>query len=174
MTESAKPKCTGHRSDGQPCRKYPIRGGKVCDTHGGSTPQAKRKAAQRLEIARFEARQRRYGGPNPPEVSPQEAVTKELAFASVHVDWLREQIGHDGGEQWLPEYGRERDRLTRTAETAHKMGIAERQIELAEPMGATLTLLIARVCAQLTPRAASVARAAFARELRALSSGDSS
>jgi hypothetical protein len=170
VTESAKPKCSAKRSDGEPCGKFPIRGGTVCPTHGGSAPAVRPKAAQRIEIAKF---QRRYGGPNPPEISPQEAVTKELAFAAVHVEWLREQISGESGERWLGEYGRERDRLTRTAETAHKMGIAERQISLAEAMGATLTLLIARVCAELTPRAASVARAAFARELRALSSGDS-
>ena len=52
------------------------------------------------------------------------------------------------------------------------MGIAERQIELAEAMGATPTLLISRVCAQLPAGVQHVARAAFQRELKALSADD--
>ena len=33
---------------GKPCKKSPILGGTVCATHGGSAPQVKRKAAERL------------------------------------------------------------------------------------------------------------------------------
>jgi hypothetical protein len=49
-------KCTSHRDleHGElvPCKKYPIHGLKVCDSHGGRAPQA-RKAA-RAELARRE------------------------------------------------------------------------------------------------------------------------
>lgn len=45
---STKPKCTGTRRDGTPCGKWPIRGAKVCPTHGGSAPQVRAKAAQNL------------------------------------------------------------------------------------------------------------------------------
>ena len=34
------------------CRKFAIRGGTVCDTHGGSTTHVKRAAAKRLAYAR--------------------------------------------------------------------------------------------------------------------------
>ena len=41
------PKCTAKRRDGQPCTKRPMRGGTVCDTHGGLAPQVRQKAAIR-------------------------------------------------------------------------------------------------------------------------------
>lgn len=41
-------KCRARRSDGWPCRRWAIRGGYVCPKHGGASPQAKRKARERL------------------------------------------------------------------------------------------------------------------------------
>ena len=41
-------RCTALNSSGQQCKKAPIRGGTVCTVHGGSAPQVKAKAAQRL------------------------------------------------------------------------------------------------------------------------------
>src|SRR3972149_1048900 len=40
-------RCTARSRTG-PCKKAPIRGGMVCDRHGGRAPQVKRKAAERL------------------------------------------------------------------------------------------------------------------------------
>jgi hypothetical protein len=44
--------CTARRTNGQPCRNAPINGATVCRVHGGSAPQVKRKAAERLAEAR--------------------------------------------------------------------------------------------------------------------------
>lgn len=41
-------KCSARRSDGQPCGASPVRGATVCNKHGGSAPQVKRKAQERL------------------------------------------------------------------------------------------------------------------------------
>lgn len=41
-------KCTAHRTDGHPCQAKAIKGGTVCRVHGGSAPQVKAKAMQRL------------------------------------------------------------------------------------------------------------------------------
>lgn len=46
-------RCTGHvkgddESGMRPCRRYPIRGGTVCTSHGGRAPQVKAKALRRL------------------------------------------------------------------------------------------------------------------------------
>jgi len=45
-------RCRGHRRDGSPCKRWAIRGGFVCPTHGGSARQVRRAARLRLtEVA---------------------------------------------------------------------------------------------------------------------------
>jgi len=41
-------RCRAHRSNGEACSAYAIRGGSVCVVHGGSAPQVKKAAAERL------------------------------------------------------------------------------------------------------------------------------
>lgn len=43
-------KCAGHLSDGsgRPCKRDPIRGGRVCPSHGASAPQVKGAAQMRI------------------------------------------------------------------------------------------------------------------------------
>lgn len=48
-TKEVQARCTAHSSrTGNPCRQSPIRGGTVCRFHGGSAPQVRRKAQERL------------------------------------------------------------------------------------------------------------------------------
>lgn len=52
--ELARPparRCGARRRDGEPCANYPMRGQARCRMHGGSSPQARRAAARRLEAA---------------------------------------------------------------------------------------------------------------------------
>ena len=44
-------RCTAHRQDGQPCRRYAARGANVCRVHGGAAPQVVAKARERLALA---------------------------------------------------------------------------------------------------------------------------
>ena len=48
-------RCTAHNRRGAPCKRYAIRGGTVCPTHGGSAPQVRAKANQRLRDMMAEA-----------------------------------------------------------------------------------------------------------------------
>jgi hypothetical protein len=41
-------KCTGHKSNGEICGAWAIKGGSVCRVHGGSAPQVKDAARMRL------------------------------------------------------------------------------------------------------------------------------
>lgn len=45
---STKPRCTAHTTTGRPCRRWPIRGGTVCPSHGGAAPQVRAAATRRL------------------------------------------------------------------------------------------------------------------------------
>jgi hypothetical protein len=47
-------RCTAHRTSGQPCRAWAIRGGYVCRTHGGAIGHVRAKANERWELARIE------------------------------------------------------------------------------------------------------------------------
>ena len=69
--------CTGHRSsDGGPCRKMPIRGGKVCEVHGGSASQVRAAADRRL--AEVDARRAMATYGLPVDVEPVEALLEEI------------------------------------------------------------------------------------------------
>jgi hypothetical protein len=170
MAESTKRSCKAHRSDGEPCKLSPIKGGEVCRVHGGSVKRTRAAANRRVAIAKQEARLRRYGGPAVREVGPQEAVLQELSWSATHVAALRDLIEDD--PSLFDLYGRERDRLTRIAQAASSMGIEERRVALAEEMSASLLLLISRVTNDLPMKYRPVLRRAFHREMRVLTTGD--
>lgn len=45
-------RCTAHRTNGEPCRAWSIRGGYVCRSHGGSTKRVRAAAELRWAEAR--------------------------------------------------------------------------------------------------------------------------
>lgn len=53
LDENAERRCAAHLSDGsgEQCRKWAVRGGKTCQTHGSGTKAAKLKARERLDNA---------------------------------------------------------------------------------------------------------------------------
>jgi hypothetical protein len=48
-------KCVGRNQRGEPCGNYPIDGAVVCRVHGGSAPQVRRKAQERIAMAQDDA-----------------------------------------------------------------------------------------------------------------------
>lgn len=53
MKQPQRKKCKGHVSGGRPCKAWAMHGQDVCRVHGGSSPQARAKAAERLAEAKL-------------------------------------------------------------------------------------------------------------------------
>ena len=45
-------RCGAKKKDGTPCQKWPMLGTNRCRLHGGASPQAQEKAAERIALAR--------------------------------------------------------------------------------------------------------------------------
>lgn len=54
--------CTARNRRGQPCKNRPVRGATVCSTHGGSAPQVRRKAAERVAMMEVATQISAWGG----------------------------------------------------------------------------------------------------------------
>lgn len=59
LSQPARQRCGARRRDGLPCQSWPMRGQARCRMHGGSSGQAQRAAARRLD-AEAERRRIRY------------------------------------------------------------------------------------------------------------------
>lgn len=78
------------RATGERCKKFAIRGARVCGSHGGRAPQVKRAAAARL--AEEEARRAVVTLGLPRVVGPGEALLEEVHRSAGHVAWLAEKV----------------------------------------------------------------------------------
>lgn len=174
--DSAKPKCSGKRSNGEPCTKWPMKGQRVCNTHGGSSPQAKAAAERRLGEAKALTAVATFGLPR--EVDPRDALLEEVYRSAGAVDWLREQVQILTADQviwgkaeevekqagefpgvdtthkaavhvWVELYHRERKHLVDVSKAAIAAGIEERRVRLAEQQGALLAGVIKNILGEL-------------------------
>ncbi|MFF7690572.1 HGGxSTG domain-containing protein [Streptomyces syringium] len=192
------PACGARRRDGQPCRNAPMLGGERCRMHGGAAAQVRAAAGRRLAAAEWA---RSFGAPAS-DADPTQTVLDEIRWAAGHVAWLRERVqetepdalvwGVDSevirgsgplpgvdvtrvakANAWVQMYGAERDRLTRMCEVAHRMGIADRHVELAERVGSLMADLLRGVLGELGLTDEQQQRAAVAvpQHLRALVGG---
>jgi hypothetical protein len=99
-------RCRAKRTNGEPCRAYPIHGADVCRTHGGSAPQVKAAAKRRLaeEAARIEAA--KYI-PNLADVGQLEDPLGELLRVAAQMvafkDALAERVSQMSAEDWRYE-----------------------------------------------------------------------
>ena len=92
---SATP-CKARRSDGEPCRAYPIKGAVVCRVHGGSTKQVKAAARRRLARQQLEGDLGRLLGElesDAGEAHPVEALLDALRRTWAMTNFLRSMVG---------------------------------------------------------------------------------
>lgn len=133
--------CTASTRSGRRCRKPAIRGGTVCDRHGGLAPQVKRAAARRVVA---EKARKLILSPEPVD-DPVEELLKLAADAVALVDALKyhvqqlESVGTNPGDRWgeqvKPEIAayltaiREAERVL---SSIARLDIAERMVRLDE------------------------------------------
>jgi hypothetical protein len=151
-------KCTRIKNDGLPCKRWAIRGGTVCTSHGGAARQVRAAAAVRADVAKWvpgtEMR-------DPGEVLLQ-LVTQAIMRAERYAEELDAQIAESpdlrgalvgdafGEFGKVGEYIRglavleaqERDRAAGFAAKAIAAGLAERQVRLAEKQGELLAFIL--------------------------------
>lgn len=169
------PGCNGHRrEDGGPCRREVIRGGDVCDMHGGAAPQVAAAAAVRAEVSAWRL--------DDEHVDPGEFLLRLVAQSARRValygELLRQAyegdpefptalagsglaalVGHkydlakDGTPVAVEEALRglvqleaaERERGARWAKMAIDARLEKRRVELAESQGALIVSAIDRI-----------------------------
>jgi hypothetical protein len=155
-----------------------------CKFHGGSSPshgiKARREMAEEA-AATFGLSIR---------VDPMRALVEELWRTAGHVAWLKEQIeGLPGADDllylteqglkpraFLDVYHREREHLTKVARACLEVGIAERQVKLAEEQGALVAMAIRAILddLQLSPEQAEAAPGIVRRHLSAIPTEEAS
>lgn len=183
-----QPVCKAHRSNGDPCRAYAMKGQRVCSAHGGRSPIGKAAAARRLEEEKARAVALKVTGPV--EVDPSQALIDlvhgaagEAAYWRSEVERLqvehpermtmglvrvekgtrdRSDVDMRHLEAGVPVAYRmwveARERLARYATAAIKAGVQERQIKLAEQEGALVAEVIKAILDQLDLSPEQVAR----------------
>lgn len=171
-----KPKCSGRRSNGTPCNKWPMKGQKVCRNHGGASPQARAAAEVRIQVAEAAKAVATFGLPR--EVDPRDALLEEVYRTAGAVDWLHQQVqaltadqvvwgkteevDRQGGEfpgvdtkhaaevnVWVQLWRAERAHLVKVSKEAIGAGLEERKVRLAEQQGAMLASVIKAILGDL-------------------------
>lgn len=187
--ETSKPKCSGKRSNGEPCGKWPMKGQRVCRTHGGSSPQAKAAAERRIQTAKAEQAVATFGLAR--EVDPRDALLEEVYRTAGTVDWLAKQVRSldtadvvwgrveetdDGVKNkaapsvWVQLYQQERQHLVRVCRETIQAGVEERRVRLAEQQGSMLAGVIKAILGDLdlSPEQAAKVPTVVPLHLRAL------
>ncbi len=175
-------RCNGRRRDGEPCTNRPMTGSTVCRMHGGSAPQVKAKAAERVaqqefdqEMTRTLARLQVAPVDNPLTVLAQLAG-QAVAFKDALAERVNElsSIRYEdlkGSEQLRSEvalWERALDRCERFVTSMARLKIDDRLAKVEE---AQVEVLLAALDAGLLavdvdPSRRVAAKAAAARQLR--------
>lgn len=181
-------RCAATNRRGEPCRKPPIPGGRVCAAHGGNAPQVRAAAERRIALQKAEE-----------HVAASIDATKKLDLAGVYEEMLRtaslvvqwrdrwqervdelQQIRYvapgAGTEQVRAEVQlleRAMDRATRTLELIARLDLDSRVKRLSEEQGALVFRAVSHALdfGDLTPTQRDAVEAALAVELHRAAGG---
>lgn len=184
---------------GKQCGQAAARGQQVCRYHGAGAPQNKKAGALRREAKRLSQAVVTFGLPR--DIEPHIALLEEVARTAGHVDWLGQIVAgleeedviwgkhaeesgmgatgsfdktveQAGVSIWVDLYQRERKHLVDVCAKCIALGIAERQVQLAEQQGQLIGQVLRSIFGDpdlaLTPQQQEVAKSVAARHLRAM------
>lgn len=183
-------RCSGHRTDGTPCKAWAVNGGGVCSAHGGLAPQVKAAAQANLIAARAGRLLHRLDAPpcSDPLEALQRLAGRALALEEVigklvnDLTEIRYESGGDsefgkggGGEQLRAEVGvleRAMDRCGRLLVDIAKLNIDERMARVTERQAEMMQAALADVLGEMgfEPAQQADARKRIARHLRVVAS----
>ncbi len=89
--------CSAKTKDGRPCKQPPMRGMTVCYHHGGATPQAKRKALERITEADARKALQKLGRPEP-VTDPIAELQRVAGEATTWSQFLRSKVAELEGD----------------------------------------------------------------------------
>lgn len=84
-------KCSAHKSNGDPCGNWAIKGAKVCKNHGGRAPQVKAKAGVRILETRIAGELKRRE--ITPVTSPLAALQEVAGLSIAWMDAMQDELG---------------------------------------------------------------------------------
>ena len=174
-----QPKCKAHRSNGEPCNAYAMKGQRVCSAHGGRSPRGKAAAARRLQEEKAAKAAQRLA--QPIDTDPSQALLDLVSSAAGEVAYWRNRVDEiqDRDEKRLTSgltkitEGKDRggvttlrtvetvaaieyrmwvdaqERLARYATATLRAGVEERRVRLAEDQGALVAQVIRRILDRL-------------------------
>lgn len=168
-------RCKATARSGEQCRRPSMKGGTVCASHGGKSPQAKAAAARRLAEQEAAKAVRLFAAPV--DIDPARALVELVQWTAGEVAYWRtqvQQLADDTPEKLTWGVVREKvggedygttleakpnvaylmltdaqDRLAKYAAAALKAGVEERRVKLAEDQGALVAQVIRSILEQL-------------------------
>lgn len=190
--------CQARTKTGAECKRFAIRGGVVCATHGGSAPQVRAAANRRIALRDIESAAVRLG--MSVDVDPIDAILEMVAESAANVaayrmalEDLEITVAADGSAVAVPAsydkrggrdpalahilvemYNTERDRLVNYSKKALDAGVDERRVRVAEATAQRLGKVIEAAVAACNPTSEERAAAlqAAGRVLRQLTAGE--
>lgn len=83
-------KCTAHRSNGEPCNNWAIKGAEVCRNHGGSAPRVREAAARRVAEAKAAEKMRLFAAPV--DIDPANALLELVQWTAGETRYWRAEV----------------------------------------------------------------------------------
>ena len=143
--------CGAKKKNGEKCRAFAGQGTDHpgvghCRFHFGNAPSHKKAAAKQAAQEMAAEYVARFGEAH--EVDPATALLGVLHLSAGHLNWIRTELSRLAdkdtlkGQALMRLWDEERDRIARISKMALDVGVAAKQVELAQRYGEALAALL--------------------------------